>query len=191
MRTGGSTAIIFQGVLAGFNYASHCHGWESCHIYSLTRWMAIKVGERKTRFSKDDVEPNVFKEPVPFMVYDGYESWPILIVPSVKAAMRLPKKNRWCATDKYGVYVAPEVNHILTHFAEEAFFDPKLYEKMSKDWAKLGARPDYNKDRAGYETWMEKREAVKVKHTRPEVDKMLPLVRAEVKRLDKLWEAQA
>src|SRR5271169_2699144 len=38
----------------GFDYASHCNGWESCLIYSATRWMALKIGKSKSRFGKDD-----------------------------------------------------------------------------------------------------------------------------------------
>lgn len=170
----------------GFDYASHCHGWESCLIYSATRWMAIKIGKRKTRFSKDSVTPNVFREPVPFMVYDGYEYWPILAVKDLKAAMKLPETARWCATDKLGVYVGPEVNTILTHYAEEMFFDEKVFAAFSKDMAKF--KDLHDKD---FKAWRDKHIAMKVKHMRPEIDKMLPIVRKEIARLDKLWEAQA
>ena len=58
----------------GFDYASHCQGWEQAYIYSMTRWMAIRIGQRKTRFKQDTVNPNVFPDPVPFIVYDGFES---------------------------------------------------------------------------------------------------------------------
>jgi len=171
----------------GFDYASHCHGWESCLIYSITRWMAIKIGQRKSKFSKSTVKPNKFRKPVPFMVYDGYEFWPILVVKDLKEAMRLPKTARWCATDKLGVYIGPEVNRILTTYAERVFFDKKLSEAMARETGKLFKnRPTGDKED---DEWREKYEDVKVKFMRPEIDEMLPLIRKEIARLDALWEA--
>lgn len=169
----------------GFDYAAHCHGWESCLIYSQTRWMAIKIGKRKSKFSKDDVTPNVFPDPVPFMVYDGYQSWPILVVENLEEAMKLPETARWCATDKLGVYVDPEVNEVLTNYATEVFFDEAVAAALARDCAEI--LPLHATD---FEAWREKHIALKLKHARPEIDKMLPLVRAEVARLDALWEAE-
>lgn len=171
----------------GFDYASHCHGWERCFIYCEIRWVAIKIGKRKTKFSKDDVTPNVFPEPVPFMVYDGYQSWPILVVKNLKEAMKLPKGNRWCATDSLGVYIGPEANSILTTYASRIYGTP-LYAAFNKELGKLGERP---KEPKAFEEWMERYEALKVKHMRGEIDEVLPIIRKEVARLDKLWEAQA
>ncbi len=170
----------------GFDYASHCHGWESCLIYSATRWMAIKIGKRRSKFQKDAVTPNVFDEAVPFMVYDGYQAWPILIVKDLKAAMKLPATARWCATDSLGVYIGPEVNEILTSYAEEMFFDKKTFAAFERDMKKFE-----HLHKTDFKAWREKHREMKVKHMRPEIDKMLPIVRKEIERLDKLWEAQA
>src|SRR5690349_4830227 len=61
----------------GFDYASHLNGWERIYVYSALRWICLKIGVRKRRFKSDAVTPNIFEKAVPFMVYDGYESWPI------------------------------------------------------------------------------------------------------------------
>jgi hypothetical protein len=176
----------------GFDYASHCHGWESALIYSETRWMALKIGQTKTRFKDPDKRDKyVFEEPKPFMVYDGYDEWPILVVKNLKEALKLPEKQRWCAFDKFGVYIGPEANEILISFCEGWAHDVKKSEKMSLDLAKLGKRPSSNVDPAGDAAFMVKWRAIKIKHMRPEIDEMLPKVRAEVARLDKLWEASA
>jgi hypothetical protein len=169
----------------GFDYASHCHGWEQCLIFSTTRWMALKIGKKKSRFKKDAVTPNVFDEPVPFMVYDGYESWPILVCKNLKEAMKLPETARWCATDNLGVYLDPEVNNILTSYAEEMFFDEKMHAAFQRDMEKIKHLHDKN-----FEQWRDKAMKLKIKHMSPEIDRMLPVVRAEIRRLDKLWEAQ-
>jgi hypothetical protein len=168
----------------GFDYASHCHGWESCLIYSETRWMAIKVGSRKSRFSRDAVTPSTFKEPVPFMVYDGHQSWPILIVKNLKEAMALPEGCQWCSTDELGVYVGPEVNEILTSYAERAPRSKKERDAYWKDMEKIKKLHTSN-----FEAWYKKYVKIRVKYARPEIAKMLPLVRAEVARLDALWSA--
>jgi hypothetical protein len=170
----------------GFDYASHCHGWESCLIYSQTRWMALKIGKKKRRFQKDAVTPNVFDEPVPFTVYDGYQAWPILVVDNLKEALKLPKTLRWCVTDQLGVYIGPEVNTILTGYSESLFFDEEVAAAFSKDLA--GILPLHA---TNFVEWRDKKLALQVKHAGPEIKKMLLIVRKEVARLNALWEASA
>jgi hypothetical protein len=74
-------------------YSSCLDGEERVYVYSVIRWMALRVGALRSKFSKESVEPNMFDSPVPFMVYDSYDKWPILsVVSAVTLALFTDKK---------------------------------------------------------------------------------------------------
>lgn len=61
----------------GFDYSSWM-GHERHYIYSVLRWIAIKVGRQ--RLLNDTVAFYGENTPrVPYIVYDGYEAWPVLV----------------------------------------------------------------------------------------------------------------
>lgn len=177
-----------KGVI-GFDYSA-VHGWERAYVYSLCRWIALKIGVKKSRFSKETVTPNVFEKGVPYISYDGYEHWPIFVASSEKEAKAtLPRSIWWCATDRYGLYLGEATSGALVDAAlENLIFDKDLYKKMQVDWEKLGPWPE-DRSSKEYDRHLEKYKAVKRKHAKPEIRKVLPIVRAELKRLDDLWEA--
>jgi hypothetical protein len=145
--------------------------------------MALKIGRKKSTFSKDVVKPNVFKKPFPFMVYDGDQTWPIVVVKDLKEAMKLPKTLRWCAVDKLGVYIGPEVNEILTTYTQDVYADKTTFKAYAKDLAEI--TPIREKNLA---LWRQKFLTMKIKYMRQEIDAMLSVLRDEIERLDKLWE---
>ena len=174
-----------------FDYSA-LHGWERVYVYSTIRWIALKVGDKKTRFRKDDVEPNVFLEPVPYMIYDEFDSWPILVCKSERDAMKLPIKHRWCSTDEYGVYLSERTSESLVCAANEgALFDvdrekaQKVQKAFTEELGALGEWPPYGSKE--YQQRMEKYKRIRAKYARTEIKVMLPKVRGELKRLDKLW----
>ena len=170
----------------GFDYASHLHGWERLYVYSALRWMALKVGDRKRRFDKDTVDPPLFKKPVPFMVYDGYEFWPILVCQNEREALKLPKGQRWCSVDPYGVYISEKTSESIVTACEDLFLDKKLYAAFGNEVLKtIGQAPEESEARS---RWIKKNQAIRAKHCKPEIKRMLPKVRAELSRLDQLWE---
>jgi hypothetical protein len=174
----------------GFEYTSGLHGWERTYIFSIVRWMAIKIGQRKTRFNKEAVEPNVFPKPVPFMVYDGYEHWPILIVKNAAEAKRIPIGARWCAMDKLGVYIGSSAQESLVSAAlEEMIFDRHAMKAFHKELATIGKWPE--KQGPEREKMMRRYKAIKAKHARPVIRRVLPRMRREVERLDQLWRRSA
>lgn len=74
----------------GFNYRSL--GDEDHYIFSLLRWIALRVG-RKRVFKK--LSPVA----VPYIVYDGHEAWPTLLKDTWKDA---PEDFRWYLVDEHG-----------------------------------------------------------------------------------------
>lgn len=73
----------------GFDYNA-CEP-ERDYIFAVCRWMAIKIG-RKKKWKALGL--------VPYYVYDGYESWPILVEDEWKE--KVPKKFVWCLYSSTG-----------------------------------------------------------------------------------------
>ena len=107
---------------------------------------------------------------------------------NIREAKKLPSKQRWCCTDRYGVYIGPGINNILTHYCTEFLFDSTMRNAFVKDMDSLGQQPD---DSAGALRFLKRYEECKDRHARPEIDRMLPVVRAEMARLDAAWTTYA
>lgn len=166
-------------------YSSCLHGEDRVLVYSIARWMALKIGALKGRYDKESVNPNKFDTPVPYVVYDGCESWPIFAFSSEAEAMEaLPESIWWCATDKLGVYLGEKTSKALVIAASEAVFFSKersvaFHEELAK---KAGAMPEKSRD-----GWLKKRETILARHCAPDIRKMINKIRKEVDQLDKLW----
>ena len=85
----------------GFNYSS---GWGSLgsperdYYYATLRWIALQVGRRaKAIGSPEGGQVYRFDEPKPYITYDGYDHWPVLLERPNK------KKLRWLWVSKYGM----------------------------------------------------------------------------------------
>lgn len=103
----------------GFDYASHCHGWERAYVYCVIRWIALKIGRKQSKFKRDSGPAWKFPEPVPYIRYDGIEEWPILLVANEREAKKTIPTKRWCCVDKFGVYISAEINESLTSMCEK------------------------------------------------------------------------
>jgi hypothetical protein len=49
----------------------------------------------------------------------------------------------------------------------------------------LGQKPS---DSDGAQEWLDKRRTIKAKHSKPEIDRVLPILRGELERLDAAWK---
>jgi hypothetical protein len=163
----------------GVDYQSTLHGWDREYIYALTRWMAIRIGQVKTKFAKDVVTPNVFKKPVPFIVYDGYESWPLIVI-TEKQAAKLSKELQWCACDSLGLRSGEHEMRYVEH--TNGAFDPKISKKAV---AVVGPYPETGDRHA----WRERYLKALFPYVKDEIETNVGLMRTEFKRLDKLWKA--
>lgn len=59
----------------GFDYEP-VTGAEREYHFSLVRWMALRIGKRRSKFRGEDLELDV---PVPYVLFDGIEASPILV----------------------------------------------------------------------------------------------------------------
>lgn len=86
----------------GFNYS--CMGEpESHYVYCVLYWMCLKVGKCK-QFKE-------IKASVPYIIYDGYETWMRLLDTEWKD--KVPEDLKWCLVDKYGFKEMP--THGIMH----------------------------------------------------------------------------
>jgi hypothetical protein len=166
----------FQGKrVIGIDY--NAGGFERGYAFTLTRWMALRVGTLRRSFKDPKVS---FPEPVPFMVYDGYESWPVL----QKSLSSVPKDVRWCCVDRFGMKL--DVTAVEDYVVEIP--DSKAWNKAHAEACTRHGidptKPWPNPEPKGIR-W-------KIHDTRnrllwPEVKKVLAPMRAEMKRLDAAW----
>ena len=170
-------------------YSSCLHGLERIFVYCIIRWMALQVGKLRGHYNKDVVFPNKFNPPVPYMTYDGYEHWPILVCDKEPKAMSLPTTARWCATDKYGIYLSERTSESLLHAAMDAHIGRPSYDRLRKEVIeKIGHCPQEEKAKI---KWLNAHKRIMTKHCQPEIHRMLRKVRKEIARLDQLWKETA
>lgn len=145
-------------------FYSGAWGWEQAYIYSLVRWMAVKVGLRK-RFKVQ----GPWVEELPHMVVN-YESWPVIATSTEREAKKYPKYIRWATYNQHGCYRAS--NYSLTIFCDEWTTKKSALKKIKTT------------------TNLDELQKIKAELCSPEIKKMLPLIRRELARLDRLWEKQ-
>jgi hypothetical protein len=173
--------------MIGFDYQSGMFDFERDYIYSVLRWMAIKVGERKDRMLVDEDEEGVvmheFPEPIPYYIYDGGSILtPILVVTEEQAAT-LPKDQQQWAVDELGVRIGPTV--VDQQIGSCSGMLGELGITLMEETRVLGSPPPEGDP--DEEAWWSKRRAIYLKYLKPEIDKSIALIRQEIQRLDKLW----
>lgn len=172
----------------GTEYYAHLHGWERGYIHSMIRWVALKIGRVRVKFARSVVGATPVAKPLPFLVYDSYEFWPIIVTTPAGAA-KIPKKRQWCAVDNVGCYLGAEFNSaVVMDTTDWLYTNKEAYEAFNADQAKLGLTlADKPNDSVSHRAWLDRLEELKVKHCKPEIDRTLPVLRAELVRLDGLW----
>lgn len=163
----------FQGkCIIGMDY--NAAGFERGYVFTLARWMALKVAKTRRVFNDPQV---TFEEPVPYIVYDNYNLWPVL----VKPLSAVPKKIRWCCVDRYGMKLS------ITQTEDYVFElpDEKAFEKAHrKACEKHGIEPN---SQVISSVARERIRDTRMRLLWPEVKKVLAPMRAEMKRLDQAW----
>ena len=161
----------------GINYGS-CGGWEREYAFTIVRWMALRVGTNRTTFS-DGIRT---KKPTPFMVYDGFETWPLLVGTTAKNA-RLPERLQWCAVDRQGTHNGPDA---LADCVRQAVFEvPLPKDTLNRICKCLGAMP-LEGNRSNWRATF-KEELAQTPALQAHIDEKSGLLRAELDRLDHLW----
>ncbi len=155
-------------------------GFERGYAFVLTRWMALKISKTRSTFK----DPKVgFKKPVPYMIYDGIDHWPVLQQPLSKT----PKKLHWCCVDRYGLKLDPSSY-------DDFVFDVKgapgrLNEARAEANKKFGIEGDWPwkdiKDEPPTLRWDIHDEWLRILW--PEIQEVVAPIQAEMRRLDTAW----
>lgn len=151
----------------GIDYGA-CHGWEREYAFSLVRWMAIRIGVKRRRFTDE----GTLKEPVPVFVYDGTDTWPIIVGKAPTPDLRQYE------VDTLGIHTFKK-STFVEH--EMSAFEPKVYQRAL---AKVGPCPEKG-DRFA---WRERlHDALySIPKVRKSVDHNFALLHNELLRLDLL-----
>ena len=161
----------------GVNYGV-CGDWEREWAFTIVRWMALRAGTNRRMFS-DGVR---LEAPVPFMVYDGYESWPLIVVTKAQAK-KLPKRLQGFAVDQQGIHNGPDAE---SEYVKHSLFGVDVpNDATQKATAKVGSYPDKGDRHA----WRVRFNMALLEEPaiRKSVDKGISIIRDELTRLDALW----
>lgn len=175
----------------GFDYQSGMYGFERDYIYSVIRWMALKVGDRKDQMPIEgvgsDIVTHQFPSPTPYYIYDGEKDLNPVLVTTEEQAAALPKVQRSWAVDEWGVRIGPTaVDHRIGSCTG---LIGKHGAAILEETKALGEHPP--EDKAGEAEWWEKRRVIYLKYLKGEMDENVDLIRQEIQRLDKLWAGEA
>lgn len=173
--------------LIGLDYGA-VSGWERVYAYTITRWMALKVGGLRATFP--NVTPSRTSKPVPYMVYDGYEAWPILLADTPAQLKQIPKPYRWCTYTSLGMH-ADVVEYVRGELVIDLAEDTtRMFNEVH---AKLGPKPEgppsprYD---AKFEAWVDRRHRLMLPYCRKKLRPAVKVLKDEMQRLDDLWNAQ-
>jgi hypothetical protein len=113
----------------GFNY--NASGGEREYGFSVCRWMALHVGKRRDFLDLKGLGP------VPYVVYDGHERFPVLVR---EACPDVPKGASF--VDEYGVRSLSKIelellgkgNSLVADLELDLGVIRKELERLTKDW---------------------------------------------------------
>ena len=163
----------------GLDYQSGLGDWEREYVYDFCRWMAIRVGKTKAAFPKLSPKVPPFPEPVPYIIYDGDDPWPVLVGTTEENVKRDPK-TWWCCSDIYGVHNGPKAHLDLVRNVMMEFF-----KEFGAAQEKVGPWPD---ERTDLHDEKIRAELLKNPKVGASIEGHLKPIRDELARLAKLWD---
>jgi len=194
----GSSGLLTDEVFGcptsiGFDYQSGMGGFERDYLYSVIRWMAIKVGDRLTEMKTDETDGDykvvvTFPQPTPYYNYDcePFET-PVLVVTEEQEAS-LDKDQRHWAVDEWGLRIGPTaVDHRILSASETLLFKEESLKELIEEVKSLGQKPK-NPDEV--DSWWERRRTIQLKYLKTNIDENITLIRKEIQRLDQLWMSE-
>ena len=174
----------------GFDYQSGMFGFERDYIYSVIRWMAIKVGDRKDRMLIDEDDEGAvileFPESTPYYIYDGEKALnPVLVVTEEQAETLTDRPRHW-SVDEWGVRIGPTATQYQVGSCTGLYGEHG--QEIIEELKAQGDPPPEEKTEEG--AWWAKRRGIYLKYLKPEIDENVALIRQEIQRLDQLWAGE-
>jgi hypothetical protein len=140
-------------------------GFERGYVMGLGRWMTLRIGCSRKSFKDPKAK---FEKPVPYIIYDVDDGWPLLVQPLDKT----PKNLRWCCVDELGITLRPPLDfeiHVESKIRQEA------HAKAEKKFGGPGQEThDYLLELLAPQIWG-----------------LVQPMREELKRLDRRWQESA
>jgi len=169
----------------GFDY-SCISGWEREHVYATVRWMALKVGKRKSKFEKLIVKPSgysdyIFEAPEHYYFYDNIET-PVLATSSEEEAKTLPGVLEGLATDNLGCPWPSSTGLLYAAMMASFDKDPAVGERYSEATKVLDSIGDPG-------VRLKKHRKIQAELAGDEVMRGRAIIRGDLERLDALWKA--
>lgn len=168
-------------------------GWDRVYLFTLIRWVAIRIGRERRKFQQDfgRVQALRLKESAPYWVYDGQtdDATPILVCPNWTDAQRWGRRYRPFTTDEYGVrlglknetYVAAAKDHWIM-WPEDRPPSPEIQKYMS-------VRAPENMTKAEYKAYYRERDQEGALLFADDIRAAVKALREYLITLDEDWKA--
>lgn len=157
--------------IVGIDYGAVA-GFEREYGFVLVKWMALKISKLRWVFRGEESVTTSFRDPVPYMDYDGCDKWPVLQQPMSS----VPEKLRWCCVDRWGF----KLNKQWDEFAWESGSFAKAQAAAFK---KFNVEDFSTADR----DLRVKIHQATIVNLWPKIKPILAPMRTEMKRLEKAW----
>lgn len=116
----------------GFDF--NASGFEREYMFTLTHWMALKIGRRTNVVTMDEKRVEIRGEPFPYILYDGYDRWPVLDRP----LKEIPKRLHWCGSDYLGMRRDKKYSNLTDSLI---FTNEKLWYQLQAEATKKFPKP--------------------------------------------------
>jgi hypothetical protein len=153
----------------GFDF--NASGFEREYMFTVTHWMALKIGRLTDSAKLDDEDVFFGGDPAPFILYDGDDRWPVLNRP----LKEIPKRLHWCGTDRLGMRRDKKYSNLVD---EIMFKDQKLFWQLQEQ-----ATKEFGPPSPGRHDYF-------VKLCYPHLKEPIKQLRTAMERYEKLWNAQ-
>lgn len=172
-----------EGGCLQMDLPSHCQGWHREDAWATMRWLALKGGE-----------PKVFERlsslgPIPWLLYEGHDEVPIIVVNGPREGMRMSPDQRCLAVCPLGVPVLPSsvLDSVWMDVFDEmpAPFRERVDTALAEARNKAASRPGGRAERA------RATREVKVRMGRQRVEAGLNRIRDRLQELDEAFPDRA
>lgn len=150
----------------GFDF--NASGFEREYMFTVTRWMALKVGRLTKAAKLDDKVVKFGVPPAPYILYDGGDHWPVLDRP----LSQIPKRLKWCGSDHLGMRRDKKYDNLVDLIVSK---DWELFGELQAEATKKFPKPCHE------------RNELFVKLCYPHLSEPLGKLREAMERYEDLW----
>ncbi len=175
-----------EGTEVSTYYPSGTGGWSRVYVYALIRWVALRVGKKRTKFSRRSASEKKIEisTPVPYYRYDGEDETIAIFCDEGKGAPDKVRDLNVNVVTVDGLY--PNASQpTYTSAALENLMGSREGNSFNKMVNSLGEKTTENSV-----AWLREFQNIRKDFSKPEIDRTLPVLWKEMAMLTVKWDAR-